>query len=88
MRESMNETMARLVGKTDGPPAAHSCAVCGSARVVTDEVEDEVKLYLAECLHCSHRWIRVTEPSVSRALQPAATSSKVARRPTGLATAA
>jgi len=82
MRETMNETPARLVGETDGPLAAQCCAVCGSTRVVTDEVEDEVKLYLAECLHCSHRWISVTAPAVSRSLQPAAASSTVARRPT------
>ncbi len=32
------------------------CLVCGFAEVRTDEVIDRGLVFLAECLHCDHRW--------------------------------
>ena len=32
------------------------CLVCGFSEVRTDEVVDHGLVFIAECLHCEHRW--------------------------------
>jgi hypothetical protein len=48
--------------------AAGCCRVCGSARIVVDEVVGHGALRLAECVRCRHRWTRPLEPARPRPL--------------------
>ncbi|HVN36804.1 MAG TPA: hypothetical protein VMW19_01355 [Myxococcota bacterium] len=44
------------------------CRVCGSPEVHTDRVLDGEELWLAECLHCDHRWTARAAPARLRSV--------------------
>ena len=66
----------RRFERRSGADTSQPCAVCGCARIRTDEVLDQGLWRLAECGRCQHRW---TEgPYAAPSLAPARGRPEVA----------